>query len=397
MLREKLGSSFLCDNSYGWRYFLWVPPDIRDYKKFPLREICNEKPAFQFKKDQNLENEFINTFRTIEYRTKRKRKTKEPEEFLESSKTTAFLVIKDDTILYEKYFNNGTRDTLNNCLSVSKSVVSALVGIAIDRGDIKSVDDPMVDYLPELKDKGVGSITLKHLLTMSSGLKHKLGFGPWHDNVRAYYSPNIREFALDVRVEEEPARHYNYNNCHAQLLGLILERVTGQPVSTLLQEQIWKPLGMEFPASWNLDNKKNGFELMIAGLNAAAIDFAKLGRLYLHKGNWNGKQVIPAHWVEESTRPTGKFDGDYFRKNFSKVIQTPEIMFFNDDTGYYGYFWFGYEHEGEGKKYDFFSYGVLGQFIYVVPSKNLIVVRMGKDMGDVFWWPEVLREIGRKI
>ena len=198
--------------------------------------------------------------------------------------------------------------------SIAKSVTSALVGIAIDEGYIGGVDDPIVDYLPELRGRGLDAITIRDLLLMSTGVKFVQDedlddlqeLWPFASDVALSYShPNLRRLALHLPPSEEPVgAAFNYNQYHPLLLGIILERTTHRRVAEYLQEKIWQPLGMEYPASWSLDSKTDGFEKMESGINARAIDFAKLGQLFLDNGRWNGKQVISTQWVTASTAPT---------------------------------------------------------------------------------------------
>jgi CubicO group peptidase (beta-lactamase class C family) len=197
------------------------------------------------------------------------------DKFLVSTGTTAFIIIKDDTVLYEKYFNGYQRDSIGTSFSMAKSITSALIGVAIDEGLIASVDDPITRYIPELKEKDFrfDNITIKNLLTMSSGLRYVEEGLPWSDDTRTYYDTNLRSLALSSKIEEAPGKRFHYNNYNPLLLGMILERVTHKPVSQYLEDKIWKPLGMDAPASWSLDSDASGFEKMESGINARAIDF----------------------------------------------------------------------------------------------------------------------------
>ena len=302
-------------------------------------------------------------------------KVTEPlEKFLEDTGTTAFLVIRDDKLLYEGYFNGYDRESTQTSFSVAKSFVSALVGIAIEEGYIGSVEDPITKYVPELEGPGMDKITIRHLLTMSSGLRYTGeggGGGPLGDDAKTYYDPNLRELALTVEPEVEPGRRWEYNNYHPLLLGMVLERATGRPVANYLSQKIWRPLGMEAEGSWSLDSEASGFEKMESGINGRAIDFAKFGRLYLNRGEWKGKEVVPQSWVEESTR-----------------VDTT-----TDPADFYQYFWWVDVVEPDRGR--FMARGNLGQFIYVVPDKDLVIVRFGESFG-YNRWPELLRSIADK-
>jgi CubicO group peptidase (beta-lactamase class C family) len=285
------------------------------------------------------------------------------EDFLTKTGTQAFIVIRNDAILYEKYFNGTKRDSTVVSFSTAKSFTSALVGIAISEGRIKSVHDPITDYLPELaaRNERFKKIAIHDLLGMASGIRYDDKRFLWHDESNLTYRyTDLRSLALNKTVIlEPPGLTFLYNDYNPILLGMILERATGKPVTDYLQEKLWTPLGMEFGGSWSLDSDSTGFEMMSCCINAHAIDFAKLGRLYLNKGNWDGNQIVPAEWVDESTRV------DKGRKLDEQVS--------------YGILWWEMPRLQEAN--DYFAWGNLGQFIYVSPSRNLIIVRNGEKYG----------------
>jgi CubicO group peptidase (beta-lactamase class C family) len=378
------------DRFYASRIVAWREADFRDFERFPSRTVPAGQEAFSFEPAPREPPEYL---RTITYRrdapdTKTPREsmataldsvggkevTEPLGEFLADTDTTAFLVIRDDALLYEGYFNGYDRASTQTSFSVAKSFVSALVGIAIQEGHIGSVDDPVTEYIPELEGQGMDKVTIRHLLTMSSGLEYSGeggGGGPLGDDAKTYYAPDLRELALTVKPEVEPGKRWEYNNYHPLLLGMVLERATGRPVATYLSQKIWRPLGMEADGSWSLDSEASGFEKMESGINGRAIDFAKFGRLYLNRGEWNGEQVVPAGWVEESTR-----------------VDTT-----SDPADFYQHFWWVEVVEPERGR--FLARGNLGQFVYVVPDKDLVIVRFGEGFGYERW-PEVLRSIADK-
>jgi CubicO group peptidase (beta-lactamase class C family) len=374
------------------RDMAWGPSDVWDYQKFPERVVTNAAPAFQFQ--QRLRPDL---FQTIEYKQAGQLKQANFEEFLKSTQTTSFIVIKDDTILYEGYFNGYNRDSIVTSFSTAKSVTSALIGIAIDEGRIGSVDDPIVSYLPELRGKGLDGVTIRHLLLMSSGITYvsddeKSGLAelsPFSDDGLAYSYPNLRSQALAAPPDgKQPGTEFNYNNYNPELLGMILERTTHMPVAVYLQEKIWQPLGMEYGASWSLDSKESGFELMGAGINARATDFAKLGRLFLNDGTWNGKQIISEQWVRESTSPYPNPNGSIAWRANTWFTDWKEA------NGYYKYQWWG-KLKADGT-YDFIAWGHFGQRIYVSPQNRTIVVRFGISDEGVDSWDDVLESVVAK-
>jgi CubicO group peptidase (beta-lactamase class C family) len=198
------------------------------------------------------------------------------------------------------------------------------------------------------------------------------------DDAKTYYYPDLRQLALEeTEVVDPPGEYFLYNNYHPLLLGLILERATGTLVADYLQEKIWTPLGMEYDGSWSLDSEASGFEKMESGINARAIDFAKLGRLYLNNGSWEGTQVLPAAWVADSTQMDPSVDyATYYRypdrdSFFLRSLTSAE--------GYYKYMWWGIRRGKDD--YDFAAVGDYGQYLYVSPHKNLIIVRHGEKFG----------------
>lgn len=295
------------------------------------------------------------------------------EELLASTGSQAFIIIQDDVIRYEKYFNGAQRDTLVTSFSTAKSIDSALVGSAIVDGYIKSVDDPITNYLPELaeRDDRFQQITIRNLLEMNSGIRYVEKDIPFFDDGnRTYRFPDMRRLALEMTKIDAPPGEFVYNPYNPLVLGVILERVTGKSVTQYLQEKLWTPLGMEYGGSWSLDSQRTGYEKMESGINARAIDFAKIGSLYLHHGIFNGTQILPAEWVAKSTNP-------------DEAIKL-------DENVYYKYYWWGFKR-GE-KDYDYFALGNLGQFIYISPTHNLIIVRNGKEYGlegEGFAWGDM--------
>ncbi|CAA9464257.1 MAG: Beta-lactamase class C-like and penicillin binding proteins (PBPs) superfamily [uncultured Rubrobacteraceae bacterium] len=275
------------DRFYVSRIIAWREGDFRDFEKFPSRPVPAGSKRFSFEPAPENPPEYL---RTVTYRrdapdpeTPRESmattldsaggtEVTEPlEEFMTETDTTAFLVIRDDALLYEGYFNGYDRESTQTSFSIAKSFLSALIGIAIKEGHIGSVDDPITKYVPELKQPGVDKITIRHLLTMPSGLEYSgegSGGGPFGDDAKTYYDPNLRELALTVEPEAEPGKRWEYNNYHPLLLGMILERATDRPVATYLSQKIWRPLGMEADGSWSLDSEASGFEKMESGITA---------------------------------------------------------------------------------------------------------------------------------
>lgn len=383
-LASLYGGMYLLTPYSGFaRALIWMDADIKDYEKFPARTMNNAPPVFNFEKvEAATQGEYLRLLDRIasQLSSQGTVSTTSFNELLTSTQTTAFLIIKDDRLIYENYFNGYKRDSINTSFSVAKSFVSALVGIAIDEGLINSIDDPLTKYIPELQDKDsrYSAITVENLLSMASGLRYVEEETPFSDDTKTYYDPNLRTVALSAVIEEEPGKTFHYNNYNYLLLGIILERATDMPVTKYMEEKLWEPLGMEAPASWSLDGEASGFEKMESGINARAIDFAKFGRLYLNNGtNWNGEQVISERWVSTSISANNTTD--------------PSIE--------YQYGWWIYpSQEGvDNNNYHHFSArGNLGQFIYIIPEERLVIVRHGYDFGN-FNWINLFESISKEI
>lgn len=341
----------LIDSSYLARYLFLNAVDISDYNVFPSREIWNSPPVFRFlpSRDDSVPQPILDQ---VAASVAKPSQVQTLDQLLEGYGTTAFLVIKGDQLIFERYYNGYERSSICASFSTVKSFVSALIGIALQEKLIDDLDDPLPKYLPQLSASHWSAITIRHLVSMSSGLGYnEHGFLPWNDQPRIYYTTDIRQLAVRAKRVEPPGERFHYNNYNLVLLGMVLERVTGGSVSNYLQDKLWKPLGMEFPASWSLDSQHCGMEKMESGLNARAIDFAKFARLYLRRGDWQGRQIVPESWVIQSTT----VDEDAKWSNYKYLWWIPR--------------------QGKNR---FMAIGNLGQFIYVAPDRDCLVLRFGR-------------------
>jgi CubicO group peptidase (beta-lactamase class C family) len=200
------------------------------------------------------------------------------DEFLEEHSTRAFIVLQGGRLVYERYFNGGSREQLETSFSVAKSFLSTPIGIAIEEGAISGLDEPITRRLPELRDRDprFARIHIGDLLSMSSGIRYEEEGMPWSDDAVTYYGTDL-------------------------LLGLILERATGTAVAEYLETRLWRPREAEADASWSLDSEDSGFEKMESGINARARDFARFGLLMLRKGRAETGRVIRPGWVKAAT------------------------------------------------------------------------------------------------
>jgi CubicO group peptidase (beta-lactamase class C family) len=268
----------------------------------------------------------------------------------EELETAAFLIIKNDSIWFEEYYQNYVPDSKTNSFSMAKSIVSALLGRAIKDGHIKSLEQPVSDFFPQFKE----DLKIGDLASMSSGLNwNENYYNPFGMTARAYFDTNIRDLVLQLEVTEKPGKSFKYLSGNTILLGMVIEKASGENLSNYLSEKFWIPMGMQNDALWQLDSQESGMEKAYCCIASNARDFARFGKLYKNKGKWNGKQLLDSAFVVRSTVPR-------FKEN-------PE----------YGYgFWLS-DYKG---KDIFYMRGILGQYVIVIPEDDLIIVRLGEKL-----------------
>lgn len=351
-----LSTSSILQSCLVGRFVVYNFSDITDYKIFPSRPLPKADEPFRF-------TEAIQPERVGKARVHR------IDSLVGAHNSVAFLIIRNDSILFERYYQGYEVSSTVASFSMAKSYTSALVGAAVADGFIKSVDEPITNYIPELKRKeGFDKITITHLLQMTSGIKASESYyNPFGQAAKLYYGRTLRNYLKHLKTDYPPGTKFAYRSVNTQLLGLLVERATNKSVTGYMSEKIWAPLGMEYDATWSIDKKNNGLEKTFCCINARARDFAKFGRLYLHKGNWNGVQVLPPSWVEASTTATTEAGG----------------------VKYYKYQWWL-------SKNGFYANGLHGQYVYVHPEKNLIMVRLGKREGGISW-PNVFEQLSEYL
>lgn len=350
-----VGVIVFTDNYYG-RLVRWNIPDVYDYEKFPYVDIGkSDNPLLIPKKtNENLlsklkfqrNGETITDFNNL----------------LEITRTNAFVIIKNDTVIFEEYLNNRSRESLCKAFSASKSILSLLIGIAVHEGKIENINDPLNKYIKDFKNVELGNITIKQCLNQTTGIRYDSKMSFFSDKPKFYYTKNVRDLVKGVELENIPGTNWSTDEYSILLLGAVLETATGKSISNYLQEKIWKPIGMEYSATFSVDSKENKFEHVADGLNAAAIDFAKIGMLLLTNGQWNNKQIIPKEWIRESFSLTESSKTDRIGLN-------------------YKYLWWIKRENG-----DYHAAGHFGQYIFVSPRSNIVIVRFGERKGGVSWW-----------
>ena len=224
-------------------------------------------------------------------------------QLLEEIKTIAVVVIKNDSLLYEQYWDGYSTSSLSGSFSMAKSITSLLVGAAIKEGKIKSVDEPVSNYLPAFKEGLGAKMKIKDLLTMSSGSNWDESYSnPLSVTTEAYYGSNIRKAITGVKIKKEPGTYHSYKSGDTELLALILEKATGKRLSEYASEKLWQPIGAEHAALWSTDSK-NGLSKAYCCFNSNARDFARIGQLMLDSGKWKGNSVIDPAYYSQSISP----------------------------------------------------------------------------------------------
>lgn len=337
----------LPQNHHILRALIYQKVNIDDYKIFHNRTIKTGEvqpwklhPAYNTYMLNPEQLQYFNDFRTV-----------------------AFLVIKDSALLFESYWDGYGKDSYSNSFSMAKSIVSLLVGCALQDSAIKSIDEPIGNYLPEFKEGDKSKITIKHLLTMSSGLSWDESYSTLFSlTTKGYYGNDLPGLVLNQYVVKEPGKTFEYRSGDTQLLSLIIEKATGKTLSDYASEKIWTKVGAEHDALWCLD-KKNGVEKAFCCFNSNARDFARFGQLVLNGGKWNGVQLVPAAYLKESLTP-------------ANYLFDPEN---NKYVDFYGYQWWMITIDGLQVWY---ARGLLGQYIFIIPELNTVVVRLGHVRND---------------
>lgn len=346
------------------RFFVYNFADTRDHRKFPARPLAASPEPYHYAVATPERGPRTITVNGADMPFDR---------YLEEQRTVAFLIIQRDTIVYERYFKGYDPARIHTSFSMAKSVMSMLIGCAIADGLIASVDQPVTDFIPELKKNGFDAVRLEHVLQMTSGLDFNESYvNPFGSAAKFYYGRRLYHAMFQLELKRPPGEAFEYVSGNSQLLGLILERALRakgdqRTVTAYLHDRLWVPLGMEYGSSWSIDRRKGGIEKTFCCINAPARDFAKLGSLYLHNGAWRGEQLVSAEWVSQSTR----------------VDST------NGSSANYQYQWWLPSTEG-----DYMAQGILGQFIYVDPARELVMVRLGTKYGDAPW-PTIFRGVAK--
>jgi len=328
-------------NSYIYKALIYNFADIDDLDIFDTRTIASDKPqpwpvATDYNK-KKISDDLLHE--------------------LEKNRSIAFLVIKDDSIRYEQYWDHYDQHSYSNSFSMAKSIVSVLVGVALEEGKIKNLDEPVGNYLPHFKEGKNGILTIREVLMMSSALNWDESYSSLFSiTTKAYYGSDLKKLMDAVSVVDIPGKKFEYMSGNTLILSMVVEKATGMTLSDYASEKIWKPIGAEQPAQWSLD-KKDGEEKSYCCFYSNARDFARFGKLYLDSGMWNGKQLVSKDYVRQSLTPAC-------------------VNFEGNESNCYGYQWWLTEEKGH---HVFYARGLRGQYIVVIPDLRIIFVRLGID------------------
>lgn len=316
----------------------------------PTKKISRGDDPFQFLKEENVSLADGFRFKGGFYPT---------EGFLEDTKTSALLVVKDDVIKYEKYFYGGDPQTLFSSNSMGKSFVSALMGIAVAEGAVESVEDPIGKYVPEFAGTDLESIPIRACLQMASGIDFNEDTDMSRFSMRTLMGTPSMKVIADHGVQEEPYTHRRYQSINTEILGQIIKNATGCSLAEYMEEKLWKRIGAEQDAYWTLSN---GTELAMGGLSVSLRDYARFARLYLNGGSFHEEQILTKEWVRDSMDVSAAYSRPGAKQDVYNAIG-------------YGYQWW----VPEGDRGEFMAIGVYGQWMYADPSRQIIIVKTSAD------------------
>lgn len=339
-------------NYYIHRALMHGMPKISQYTIFENRIVKAEDPQpWEFAPNaakKQIPAEFVPDFKKYE--------------------TVAFVVVQHNKIIFEQYWNNYSPLSQSNSFSMSKSIVSLLVGCAITDGFIKNVDEPVSDFLPEWTSFENKTLTIKDLLTMSAGVEWDEAHSSlFSKTTEAYYGKDLWKLTLTEKIIEKPGVRFNYQSGVTQMLAFILKKATGKNIADYASDKIWTPIHAEEDALWSLDHK-DGMEKAYCCFNTNARDFARLGQLVLNKGVWEGIQVVDSNYIREATTPATWLQFTRRLRPNETAIPAPKPCTF------YGYQFWLVDYKGLRIPY---MRGILGQYIFVIPQLDAVIVRLG--------------------
>ena len=280
------------------------------------------------------------------------------EKYNEDFGTVAYVVIHKDTIIAEKYYKGYSSNSSTNSFSMAKTLVSAAMGKALELGYIRSLNDKVIDYIPNLRGEFADQVRIVDLASMTSGLKWDEGTSdPFSPVAKQYFINDVEELMLNQPFIEKPGEKYHYSSGNTQLLSLLIEKASGIKFDKFFEKEIWSKINPDNDAYWQLDSKEKGNIKSFCCFHSNARDFSRLGRLYLNHGKWDGEQIIDSLFIKRSITP--------FLESFDA----------------YGIgVWLSNHKE---LNISLMS-GHQGQYVIMIPEKDLIITRLGErdiDLG----------------
>ena len=411
-----VGVAVISSSCIAWRFIGHGTEGIDDYKTFPTDTVSRgDQEPFRFAK---ADGSVLDTLHLAVF-NKTPMTLRQMIDTLGSKSSAGMIVVRRDTILFEHYRGEVGPDRHSTIFSISKSITSLLVGMAIDKGYIASVEDPVTKYLPELQGRApeFERLTIEDLLDMRSGLSFQENYSPnpFSGMARLHYGRNIMGQIRRQTFKEEPGTRFEYSSMATAILGAVLERATERRYADLLSEWIWQPLGMERYALVNLDDKKHRMAKAYGGISTNPRDLARWGRLYLRNGDWEGQQLVSEEWIARSLSSQRAAKNGFYTNSWrsvsnravdgeqksctteelsAKMLQIHQTLGVPIDrivaTQNQDRTWtlrIATEH--------FFALGVFGQVVFVDPEKQIVAVYLGNDRVDNF--PAVFQQMARYL
>ena len=331
---------------YAQRALIYTTVDIDDYKIFDNRTIKAGDPmAWPLHKQYNsvvIPDPWVDS--------------------LAKFNTVAYAIIKDSSLLLDAYWQGYDEASWSNSFSAAKSIIGFGILSAIDNGFIASLDQPVADFVPEFDNVTNQNLTIKDVMTMSSGLNWIESYsGLFNTTTESYYGRDLTKLIIDLKVVEEPGKVFRYKSGDTQLLSVVLRNATGMSVSDYISKYFWTPMHAEHDALWSLDDK-DGVEKAYCCFNSNVRDFARWGQLMLNYGRWGEKQLISDELMHLALSPATHL-----------VNENGNVV------DYYGYQVWMLDYKGYEVKY---MRGILGQYVFAIPELNLVVVRLGEKRSN---------------
>ena len=288
------------------------------------------------------------------------------EDYNKKMKTAAYIVIHNDTIIGEKYYEDYSVNSSTNSFSMAKTPVSLMMAKAFEQGYINSLEDKVIDYIPELKGEFANDVKIIDLAAMTSGIDWDEGTSnPFSPVAKQYFYEDLDKLMLDQKFIDEPSKTYKYSSGNTQILSMVIEKATGMKTNDYFEKEFWSKINPDNDAYWQIDSKESGNVKSFCCLHSNARDFSRLGKLYIDNGSWNGNQIIDSTFIQKSTKP------------------------YLDDFREYGIgVWLS---DYKDLKISLMS-GHQGQYVIMIPEKKLIITRLGErdvDLGRAGVSPDV--------